>query len=300
MSEDEHVEEKMDLVAVEEKETKKEKEFVSFEMLELGKKLNTINPVEMERVQYLVLDSDGNCLSTVDASKYKAIVDERDNDVLYGIVTKSYVIVNHRDLLGVAVPILQECGLNHYRTHVHKGKMFSIWLKEEEVEIVENDTIKLGVVLRNSIDGTMGLGIDAFFYRGLCLNEAMINYSRLKKERTMFKKYIVHKKGLTLDKIGQAIKEVVENFSKVVEIARNSASLAISSEETEELSIWAETALLPKKFTRELLASSPSNMWEAYNLVTKAITESRANWFSKSLYYNEASKLLMKVARVEI
>jgi len=108
-------------------------------------------------------------------SNYKAVVKQ---DKLAAIVSRGYTVIPNEEVL----QIIREAGFEPQRVTYGRGGnlMFAELLDErfEGEEVQVGDLVKVGVVVRNSIDGSSSFGADAFTYRLACLNGAVAKGKR--------------------------------------------------------------------------------------------------------------------------
>jgi len=254
------------------------------ELSELTGELAKVNPKETA-VHYAILGEDGKVIGTLPTTRYKAIIEATDNEHIYGVVSARYKLINHREIMSRVVPQLQQAGLKHQQTYINGGKMFSTWLSEKQTTIKVGDIVQLGVLVRNSIDGSMGFGIDFYAVRLACMN-GMVHSSSLAP--SLRKRHT----ALCLDNIEQALADILLKIDEIVHVYRMAAITSITVEDMKKL---VENLNLPKYVTDDVLKNTPTNVWQAYNDLTYIITRSDASMSSQVQYWSEAERLLRVV-----
>ena len=172
-----------------------------------------------------------------------------------------------------------------------RGYWTMVFPKKYKIE--GRDKIMLGVQIRNSIDGSMGFGIDLFTFRQWCSNGAIAKTSDLE-----IKSYWKHTKGLEMDinKLKETIIELLDRGQTILDNYRALTALKLNQEIAERL---AEK--LPKKYLPEYIKAKeekiellkPATLWEVYNSITQAIWHSKtASMFTKRNLNRELHKVL--------
>jgi Domain of unknown function (DUF932) len=179
-------------------------------------------------------------------SPYKRINKGRnfhDPESLIAIVGREYVLLPNEEVKRIMDNLAPKYHLTlHESAFSKKGySMFLTYLEpgEKGLEIVPGDIVKFGIMARNSINGTMGLSIDAFTMRLVCGNGAI--------QRTdTISTYRKHTSGL---------KEIVPLLESRIEaiLAQSKATtlflrFIISMELTQDLANRLSSSYIPKKY----------------------------------------------------
>lgn len=256
------------------------REVVFTELVGLLALLQTINPVEVP-VRYAIMGETGQVLSTLPAERYKAIIERTNEEHIYGVVSQRYTLINHKDLMERIVPHLQAVGLHHVDTYVTGGKMFSKWQMKHYEQVKVGDLCGFGLLIRNSIDGSMALGVDFWMLRLNCLNGACMSLGLpLNNLRHM---------GVELDRIEDIISKAVEALPDLLVLMQNATKTELTAEQMRKA---YDTLNLPQYIKGKPDFTPPLNVWYAYNNLTYSITRSEATMGTKFQYWNEAERLL--------
>jgi hypothetical protein len=279
----------------------------------------------------LVFGSEGNFRE----SPYKAICKMNGKADPIAIVSQDYTLLPNEFVKEKADSITPNYGLSLYETegmtqsHYSKtgNAMFLYYFPKDEhngsafeKQIVPGDNIKLGIHVRNSIDGTTGLGVDSFSYRGLCGNGSI----QQRKDAINF--YHKHTQGLK--EIIPTLKNLIENAlaegEYTVMYYRKLAGITLSQEIADAISStyipkkylpWdmseikttlpngevttseianLKTLSLNNNWTRQDITHlTDSNMWSVYNHMTGAIwNNDKTNPQSKALVFSALSSVM--------
>jgi len=102
-------------------------------------------------------------------TKYKGII---KNNKLAALVSKRYTVIPNELLKEEIVPLIEQFGyqqLDSPAKPISENRYLQYFI-DPKLHNIGNDTIKLGLLLRNSIDGSISLGLEGFTYRTLCSN----------------------------------------------------------------------------------------------------------------------------------
>lgn len=162
-----------------------------------------------------------------DNKKWKSIL---QNDSFLNIVGRDYVVYPNEEVLANTQSLLQadptlklletdERGMENPRFTNHGLNMFITLISEENSFKVKDshevgDLVKVGVMIRNSLGGGMGLGADLFTYRLGCLNGAVFKSFDLGND------YMRHY-GKNVEKVTNAMRELITNSLGRVEDIKN-------------------------------------------------------------------------------
>ncbi|MCD6406380.1 DUF932 domain-containing protein [Candidatus Aerophobetes bacterium] len=153
---------------------------------------------------------------------YKAIVNA-DTGYVYDIASKVYTIVRHEEVVDAVKAALAEYRIEPKTFDVvlsgkHGARLFVKTLWEERV--VSGDDIRLGMVVTNSYDRSMGIGASGFGLRLGCSNEMVFG-----KEIAF--EYTMHTKNVK-DRVAEIIPKVLDKLERVVEVIELSMNELVS------------------------------------------------------------------------
>jgi hypothetical protein len=167
------------------------------------------------------------------------------------------------------------------------------YVSDEKHEIKEGDTVQLGFCVRNSIDTTLGFGIDVFTFRGLCKNGAIFGLKsqvKLTGKHTKLLRSLWESLPTLLERALQKGREVIQLYRKMSQIQLN-----------ETIAQALESIKLPHKYTETIyenvdgaLIINPMDVWTAYNKITEGIWHAQStDERSKYLYLTRLHSALM-------
>lgn len=247
--------------------------------------LDKTHPIEVP-VHYALMGEAGQVLNTVPAPRYKAIIERDNHAIIYGIVSKKYTLINHKDIMERVIPQLVQAGLVHQHTDINKGRMFSFWLTPKARTVKVGDLVQFGVMIRNAIDGSMGFGIEFYSLRLACMNGAV---HKTAIGEGLYKKHI----GADLDMLEELIANALTKIDGVVQLYKSATTTNLPTEKIVQV---VSSMFLPDGIKKELQAHPISNIWDAFNELTAKITRSHASTPTKYQYYQEAERLLRLVS----
>ena len=241
-------------------------------------------------------------------SKYKLILKGKQNkpeinSELIAILSKEYELFPNEELAKVMDRWATENGFKRKEdsryTYMgsHGNAQFLTYLPRDEKDGSyyigdRKDQVRLGFCARNSIDGSVGFGLDVFTFRGLCWNGAIV---MTREGSRAFNQYqIAEKADAKLHhKHTSGLQEIVKNLDRyvaelhevgegVIAYYRHLATQRFNREIAEALN----KTILPKKYLehngtmtfedkkqKKTLVSidSKADMWTVYNSLSEAI-----------------------------
>jgi hypothetical protein len=214
-------------------------------------------------------------------SAYKAIL--RGSELI-AIVRQGYRLLPNEEVLTIVRNLAPEIGATCFQEYIYGNRIFLTYLMEEKL-VESGDAVKLGFSVRNSIDGTMGFGVDGFTWRKICDNGALI------KGRDIANVYRKHTKSLIVAK-----EELTATIWNVIDAVRNFfqryqawRSMQLNQEIAEKLSRLPQK-YWPKVMTMQedqLILTAEPDLWQVYNDCTAAIWHSPTLMHSKQIYFNQ-------------
>ena len=153
---------------------------------------------------------------------YKAIVNANVGHV-YDIVSDKYTVVRHEEVVDAVKAALTEYKIEPETFNVvlsgkHGARLFVKTLWEER--IVSGDRIRLGMMVTNSYDRSMGIGASGFGLRLGCANEMVFG-------REIAFEYTMHTKNVK-DRVVEIIPKVLDRLERIVEVIELSMNELVS------------------------------------------------------------------------
>jgi hypothetical protein len=258
-----------------------------------------------------------------DNKKWKAILQNDDfiNQVgrYYVLYPNEEVVSNTNDLVKAdpTLKLLQERGVPNPRFTNHGLNMFMTLISEEHSFKVKDshevgDLIQVGVMIRNSMGGGMGLGADLFTYRLGCLNGAVFRSFDLGND------YMRHY-GKDVAKVTNAMRDLINNSLSRVEDVKNfyekMATKKLGDNNRMRIMKQLENAYLPQRYFPDYVEiedvkiskDEPSDkvyripseaksysMWRVFNDFTQKV------WHSKDIRLDAKRKYTVKLHQIII
>lgn len=206
-------------------------------------------------------------------TKFKAIVKENR---LVNLVSKRYTVIPNELLIEDVVPLIERFGyeqLDSLAKDIAVVRYMQYFIKPK-LEKVDNEGIKLGMLLRNSIDGSLSLGLEGFSYRTLCSNGVIMGkesvYSFTKKHMGSVKDILSHlEEGVAL--VNKTSLQILEKYQYMMKVEFNKEKYG------------ALKKLLPKKDLVDIARRIGTGTdWDAFNSVTQSLWHnSRGNMINQ-------------------
>jgi len=205
-------------------------------------------------------------------SDYKAIL---KNYSLIAIVGKDYKLLPNEVAFDIAENLAKQNGAICHRKILSKSDthLFAAYLFDKEFDITSaGDTVKVGYVVHNSIDGNIAFGASGFVYRSLCENGIILGYKQLVglyRRHTRYMEIKYENLHTQLSKVMEATQRAIVRFKEMArediteEIVQNLANSTISKK------LFPDWLVLG---THRVVESwNPVNSWLGYNDFTQAI-----------------------------
>jgi hypothetical protein len=273
--------------------------------LGLGDKFANI--VEME-AKILNLDSFSEVGVKTEKSKdferqYKGVWNE-GVDRLAGIVTKEYLLVQHKDAFLPMLSVLRNAGLTKVEGRIgqdFKRAYMMVVIKDERTTIHikgrngQDDPIFLTLILKHGVDGSLALWGAVGGFRQVCSNGMIVPHKE--EEFSIIRK--VHR-GKESDLLIGAfyedlLKALIDSSERVSDIIQRSVSEVIKTELAEAVLYGAGFG---RNYVLKILEKCKSfdtvYKWDLYNHITEYITHEveRANFQKRIKYLNKANNIL--------
>jgi hypothetical protein len=252
--------------------------------------------------QLVLKDSDGYKLSN-NKIVFRDLPTQQSPTInLIQVLGSEYRVYANEEVEKGADQWASENGFKPYDKYTHISKsgnaIFRTYLPNDEYRgsynITDKDSVKLGFCVRNSIDGTVGFGLDTFTYRGVCANGSIMGRAN--------EAGVYHKHTMGLTDIINSFKVYVDEAMKAGEQVISYYRLLVTIPLDEKLARVLTKTPIPKKYlpfslnTDKLpvLPTKTMNMWEVYNTLTQNIWHSdRTDIRSKYLYFNHLHSALI-------
>jgi len=153
-------------------------------------------------------------------TKFKGIVKSGN---LVNLVSRRYTVIPNELLVEEIVPLIEHFGYEPIDSPAKSipDVRYMQYFIRPELEKVDNEGIKLGVLLRNSIDGSLSLGLEGFSYRTLCSNGVILGkesvYSFSKKHMGNVKDILSHlEEGMVL--VNKTSLQILEKYKHMMRV----------------------------------------------------------------------------------
>jgi hypothetical protein len=275
--------------------------------LGLGEKFSNITEME---AKILNLDSFSEVGVKTEKSKdwenqYKGVWNEGVNR-LAGIVTKEYLLVQHKQAFLPLISVLRNSGLTKVEGRIgqdfRKAYMMVV-IKDERTTIHitgrngQDDPIFLTLILKHGVDGTLALWGTVGGFRQVCSNGMIIPHKEDEWD-TIRKVHRGKESNLLIGSFYEDLMKIlVESSEKVSDIIQRSVSEIVKTE-------LLEAVLYGSGFGRNYvlkILEKCKNMdkifkWELYNNITEYITHEveRANFQKRIRYLDKANNILVE------
>ena len=199
-------------------------------------------------------------------TKFKGIV---KSGKLVNLVSKRYTVIPNELLVEDVVPLIEQFGyeqLDSPAKGIANSRYMQYFIKPK-LEDVNGEGIKLGMLLKNSIDGSLSLGLEGFSYRTLCSNGVIMGkesvYSFTKKHIGSVKDILLQlEQGVAL--VNKSSLRIIEKYQHMMKVEFNKEKYVKLKEQ------------LPKKDLVDIARRIGSGTdWDAFNQVTQSLWHNR-------------------------
>ena len=259
------------------------------EAFEVGNALFTVEKRELQYPTYTTVGAnDANCWSNTPAGVFGLV--RTDTQVLLGVVSKQYEVVQNEALLRMAEFIREEVDMDSVIVLSDGAKVcFTATLRGAEADIVPGDTVKRRIVGYLGHDGKTGCGAKFTNIRVVCQNTltAALNESGAHSS-------ITHKNGANnnfdalIKSIDVARQDFVTECDLMREFSRTSMGVSQFNEfvdkvyNIDEGQVFRKREKLERAFTRGFgFRFAPASVWSAINAITEVETSTRGTTAAK-------------------
>lgn len=208
----------------------------------------------------------------LESDQYKAIL--KGNE-LTAITSKRYQLFPNEEARRVVQAVTAGGNFQYLKSGKSRGgnAIYDYYTYDGEREIVPNDPIKLGFVMRNSIDGSTGFGLNLFTYRLICENGAIFG------QRTLGRLGMRHVLGsdFSIKAVEQAVEAIVSLGDKVIDLYKGWSMINLNQEIAERLvDSRIPVKYLPdyikvKRKTKEVSLETTPDLWSLFNDITQKV-----------------------------
>lgn len=262
---------------------------------------NESRPVAIESAPVYFVGADGR---TYDTKRYKVGI---RNNQLAGIMSKRYTFISNEK----AYQLITDAGFKPERTDFSKnGNAMFVQVFSDEAKGLaphtftndgNGDRVDVGLMIRNSIDGTTAFGGDIFTYRSRCSNGAVLG----KKSLGSFSVKHVGQYERLVAVFRSQLNRAFDLSMKVKAYYQKAAEVKINME-------MAETLIktkLPQKFLPDfinvvkernnpqkiILERKDASVWEGFNAITEKAWHQDVGITTKKQYTERANSWLINV-----
>jgi hypothetical protein len=252
----------------------------------------------------------------------KAVIKQTETgNTVVGIVSRGYVVLPNKYVLELTEEIVRSLGLEFSNEIIRLDKRnVNVWHRyigkidshtvvpyfegEYDTRLFINVTfpneIKIGdeifykgIQIRNSEDGSLAFGIDAFLYRLICKNGAVVKEVDVKASMRHTKQL---REFIKKEKLMEVVNQVMRQSEKYIKAYSLLRFKQLSKELAEKLVEKFPKKYLPPYIKAEEdrieLLKTPT-VWEVYNDLTQAIWHNtRISMLSKCGMFNTLHKIL--------
>ena len=212
-------------------------------------------------------------------TKFKGIVKAGK---LVNLVSKRYTVIPNELLIEEVVPLIERFGYEQLDSPA-KGIVSARYMQyfvKPKLEDVNGEGIKLGMLLRNSIDGSLSLGLEGFSYRTLCSNGVIMGKESV---YSFTKKHMGSAKDI-LSNLEEGVALVNKTSLRILEKYNHMMKVEFNKEKYGELK-----KQLPKKDLVDVARRIGTGTdWDAFNSV------------SQNLWHNEKGNMVNQYGKMQV
>ena len=243
--------------------------------------------------------------TTTELRKVKAVIENNGKVNLVSIVSKQFVIIPNQLIMQMIADV-KDLNLSTLQLKYTKnGYVVRMDLLSDRKEAVEvDDIVQFGVSIRNSVDGTTALGVDAYTYRLRCSNGATARIPNV----TFNAKHVGNADRL-LDAFKEALRTALEYCHQLVELYRKTTRVKVDKEIAERLVELRLPTMYYKYTPIRLRVNEYDNvrtidvdvveedtLWNTFNGITYIIThKSRANPIARSRMTHRLHRMIHEI-----
>jgi len=210
-------------------------------------------------------------------SRYYSVIN-RNSEKEVCTVSERYGIVQHTDAIERFITSVQSAGIEGYGRIRNFGDtvtcdvIFDNFVVRENKESFDGKgDIHLGATMRNSFNKSVGFSVYPFMLRGVCTNGMIF------KQRSAFNRLYVKHIGDVIGKVGNGIKNIVENMFKIENAVLNMIDVAtnnvITFEKREDMILTLGKYAMGERRAYQLIEQYDLplslNVWDLYQVLTE-------------------------------
>ena len=225
----------------------------------------------------------------------------------YGVVTENYTPVQHHEVIEKVRNLIDAYGFD-IRDEVieysgpYRARLFYkviLW----EYEPIRGDKIGLGLLITNSYDTSLALGIYGFALRLVCTNE-MVFAPKKWAENQVISLRTIHV-GEVWERFEEGLRNALNNMESIQIFIKRMIGAKVPVEEVLRALNRMKLAETYKIRIQELIGKKKGyiDLWEAYNHITYVLTHETKRWdYMKRMEYlsklnREVEKIIVKAQR---
>lgn len=246
--------------------------------LNLGAKNDTWKEYSLSEAPILLRGLDQKL---TDSKQYKAIMRKGE---LAAIVSQRYSVLPNEEALKLTKEAIPEGFTELDAKYSRDGNALFAYFIDARRYAVDSgahlaagkeDEVSLGFMMRNSIDGSTGFGMELFSYRWLCTNGAIVGHNMLAR----FSRMHVGQMIPLVAGITSQIKELMQTASKLIEIYRYWAEVELNKFVAQRIADNLPKKHLPDYFnvdkkTGAVDLEQTPKIWTAFNDITQTVWHS--------------------------
>jgi hypothetical protein len=238
------------------------------------------NVIEFSQAKKVnIYDQHGNLIKG-----HKAVVNKNDDEQVYSVVTDSYKVVQHDEVIDTIEKSLKNLNLHYEKkvSELNEGARIRVEMifPEIQIDLGNGDVSRFRATFDNSYDCSTGLRLDIGAFRLICTNGLYVG----EKWGSYYHK---HSKGLSIGMLEKSVKKGVEVFqTKVKGMFEDMAQHGITPMQARSfLDDCLEKKLIANKYLEgmknrldfgadvEIISEGQVNSkWFLYNLISEELT----------------------------
>jgi len=230
---------------------------------------------------------------TYEAESHVAIIEKNSDSNPIAILSKKYKLIQHREAFIPFINMCRAMGINVKGTITKsEGKVFlrAIFMDKRARVVVDGEELYTGVLLGNSVDGTMGLFMESFAFRSVCSNGMLLGKTLVARV------YKIHAGNAEIlkEQYQKFSEQIIENSPRLSDIIKRAISENIQESVINQALYGAGFG---KNHVKKLLEKCQQldikNKWDLYNVITNWLThELEVKWGAEKWHQSNATRLL--------
>ena len=230
---------------------------------------------------------------------WQAIVEKGNWKVQYGVVSSRYTPIQHHDVIELVRNEIDAIGREIQDEYIafsgeHKSRMYYKVLLEKFNLNTEggSDFIGVGLMISNSYDRTLGLGVYGFAMRMFCMNQMVFG-------RELHSEFVIHV-GDVEDRFEKVLKSMVHKFDDIATYLKVLTDVNVPY--SEAIAIIKERFDIADRYKKLIGRRIPFgqrvSLWDVYNAVTYVLThKAQFNEDTKVTKLKQLNKVMLETIR---